>query len=488
MTRITFASEFWHSPDPYAAPRIATGQTCRCSHASTGKYEKLQKDDDRDGQEPACQPLTVGDGGEEEEAEDTSLDVTEDPAASESGASSFLAVDVVGEMETLEPVCCFLSNLKDPIHSNSMTSSMPPGDYDEEKQAKALKGIKYVLNELVETENVYVRDLGAVVEGFMKKMEEKGIPDDMKGRDKIVFGNVQQIYEWHKNYFSGELEKCLQEPGLLAKLFIKHERRLGMYVVYCQNKPKSEYIVIEYDAYFEEVKVELSEKFSLSDYLIKPVQRITKYQLLLRDFLKYNEQAGLECAEIAKAVDVMYLVPKHCNDMMNLGRLEGFKDKLTAQGKLLQQDTFYVIEQDSGVLSRSKERRVFLFEQILIFSELLNKGSSTPRYQFKKSIKVNDLKIEDNVDNEHCKFALISHGMSKRFILQAPNAEIWQAWVHDIKKMLDFQQRFLNALQSPIDYQKNENGDNFFGKAQAGRLSQPNLGPRASKGTPGFDK
>lgn len=65
-----------------------------------------------------------------------------------------------------------------------------------------------------------------------------------------------------------------------------------------------------------------------------------------------------------------------------------FQGKLTSQGKLLQQETFFVTEQDSGVLSRSKERRVFLFEQIVIFSELLRKGSSTPGYQFKKSIKV----------------------------------------------------------------------------------------------------
>lgn len=64
--------------------------------------------------------------------------------------------------------------------------------------------------------------------------------------------------------------------------------------------------------------------------------------------------------------------------------------KLTNQGKLLQQETFFVTEQDPGVLSRSKERRVFLFEQIVIFSELLRKGSSTPGYQFKKSIKVLD--------------------------------------------------------------------------------------------------
>lgn len=61
---------------------------------------------------------------------------------------------------------------------------------------------------------------------------------------------------------------------------------------------------------------------------------------------------------------------------------------LTAQGKLLQQDTFYVIELDAGMQSRTKERRVFLFEQIVIFSELLRKGSVTPGYMFKRSIKV----------------------------------------------------------------------------------------------------
>ncbi|XP_060683238.1 kalirin isoform X4 [Hemiscyllium ocellatum] len=376
---------------------------------------------------------------------------------------------------TLEPGCSFRSNLKDPLSPESMNSSMLPGDLDEEKRAKALKGRAYVLNELVQTEKDYVKDLGVVVEGFMKTIEDKGVPDDMKGKEKIVFGNIHQIYDWHNSYFLGELEKSLQEPERLAELFIKHERRLGMYVVYCQNKPKSEYIVAEYDAFFEEIKQELGQRLSLSDFLIKPIQRITKYQLLIKDFLKYSEKAGLECSEIEKAADVMYLVPKRCNDMMNLGRLEDFDGKITAQGKLLQQDTFYVTEQDSGVLSRSKERRVFLFEQIVIFSELLNKGSSTPRYQFKNSIKMSYLNIEENVENELCKFALISRGTSERFILQAPSIEVWQAWVQDINQVLDAQRNFLNALQSPIEYMKKESGSQSLVKTQASRIPQPKI-------------
>ncbi|NXS15740.1 KALRN protein, partial [Mystacornis crossleyi] len=363
--------------------------------------------------------------------------------------------------------------------NEGMTPSAPPRNLEEEQKAKAMRGRMFVLNELVQTEKDYVKDLGTVVEGFMKRMEEKGVSEDMKGKDKIVFGNIHQIYDWHKDFFLAELEKCLQEPDRLAQLFIKHERRLHMYVVYCQNKPRSEYIVAEYESYFEEVQQEINQRLTISDFLIKPIQRITKYQLLLKDFLRYSEKAGLECSEIEKAVELMCLVPKRCNDMMNLGRLQGFEGKLTAQGKLLQQDTFYVTEQDSGVQSRPKERRVFLFEQIVIFSELLRKGSLTPGYMFKKSIKMNYLIIEENVDNDPCKFALMSRETSERVILQAANPEIQQAWVQDINQVLDTQRDFLNALQSPIEYQRKESSSAVL-RPQAGRVPQSNTRPHSS--------
>uniref|UniRef100_A0A672IPS9 Kalirin RhoGEF kinase a n=1 Tax=Salarias fasciatus TaxID=181472 RepID=A0A672IPS9_SALFA len=314
--------------------------------------------------------------------------------------------------------------------------------------------VRFVLKELIQTEKDYVKDLGIVVEGFIKRMEEKGVPEDMKGKDKMVFGNIHQIYDWHRDFFVGELGKCLDDHQLLPELFIKHERRLHMYVIYCQNKPKSEFIVAEYDGYFDVRE----SRLTISDFLIKPIQRITKYQLLLKDFLKYSSKAGMDCEQIEKAVDLMSQVPKLCNDMMNLGRLQGYEGKLTSQGKLLQQETFFVTEQDAGVLSRSKERRVFLFEQIVIFSELLRKGSSTPGYQFKKSIKVSYLGLEESADSDPCKFVLACRGSSERFTLQAANVDIKQVWVRHIQEVLDAQSNFLSALQSPIEYQKERGG------------------------------
>ncbi|KAG8585579.1 hypothetical protein GDO81_005080 [Engystomops pustulosus] len=365
--------------------------------------------------------------------------------------------------------------------STSVASSYPPEETEEERKS-ALEKSMYVLMELIETEKMYVEDLGQIVEGYMATMNAQGIPEDMKGKDKIVFGNIHQIYDWHRDYFLGELQKCLEDPDRLAQLFIKHERRLHMYVVYCQNKPKSEHIVSEYiDTYFEELRQQLSHRLQLNDLLIKPVQRIMKYQLLLKDFLKYYSKAGQDTTELEKAVEVMCFVPKRCNDMMNLGRLQGFEGKITAQGKLLQQDTFMVTEQDCSFLTRGKERRVFLFEQLIIFSEPIDKkkGFSLPGYIFKNSIKISCLGIEESVDNDPCKFALTSRGTDRslmRYILHTSSPEIRMAWVRDIGQILESQRNFLNALQSPIEYQRRESKSNSLGRSSNSSMMETSRG------------
>uniref|UniRef100_A0A2K5JU63 non-specific serine/threonine protein kinase n=1 Tax=Colobus angolensis palliatus TaxID=336983 RepID=A0A2K5JU63_COLAP len=346
---------------------------------------------------------------------------------------------------------------------NSLLSSSSPIDEMEERKSSSLKRRHYVLQELVETERDYVRDLGYVVEGYMALMKEDGVPDDMKGKDKIVFGNIHQIYDWHRDFFLGELEKCLEDPEKLGSLFVKHERRLHMYIVYCQNKPKSEHIVSEYiDTFFEDLKQRLGHRLQLTDLLIKPVQRIMKYQLLLKDFLKYSKKASLDTSELERAVEVMCIVPRRCNDMMNVGRLQGFDGKIIAQGKLLLQDTFLVTDQDAGLLPRCRERRIFLFEQIVIFSEPLDKkkGFSMPGFLFKNSIKVSCLCLEENVENDPCKFALTSRtgDVVETFILHSSSPSVRQTWIHEINQILENQRNFLNALTSPIEYQRNHSG------------------------------
>ncbi|XP_078124448.1 triple functional domain protein isoform X1 [Sander vitreus] len=346
---------------------------------------------------------------------------------------------------------------------NSLLSSSSPIEEMDERRTSILKKRHYILLELVETERDYVRDLGLVVEGYMSRMKEEGVPDDMKGKDKIVFGNIHQIYDWHKDFCLGELEKCLEDPDRLGPLFLKQERRLNMYVVYCQNKPKSEHIVSEYiNTYFEDLKQRLGHRLQITDLLIKPVQRIMKYQLLLKDFLKHSKKAGLESMELEKAVEVMCILPKRCNDMMNVGRLQGFDGKIVAQGRLLLQDTFMVLDPEGSVIGRMKERRVFLFEQVVIFSEPLDKkGFSLPGFLYKNSIKVSCLGIEENTESDPCKFILTSrstNGTVESFVLHSSHPGVREVWTLQISQILESQRNFLNALTSPIEYQRNHVG------------------------------
>ncbi len=58
------------------------------------------------------------------------------------------------------------------------------------------------MEELVETERDYVMNLGFVVNGYLELMRnetEIQVPEDLKnGKDKIIFGNIEAIYEWHR--------------------------------------------------------------------------------------------------------------------------------------------------------------------------------------------------------------------------------------------------------------------------------------------------
>ncbi|KAM5336473.1 rho guanine nucleotide exchange factor 25 isoform 5-T5 [Glossophaga mutica] len=331
------------------------------------------------------------------------------------------------------------------------TLSQAP-ESEEEQKKKALERSMYVLSELVETEKMYVEDLGQIVEGYMATMAAQGVPESLRGRDRIVFGNIQQIYEWHRDYFLGELQQCLKDPDWLAQLFIKHELRQ-----------------------------QLGHRLQLSDLLIKPVQRIMKYQLLLKDFVKYYSRAGMHTEELERAVEVMCIVPKRCNDMMTLGRLRGFEGKLTAQGKLLCQDTFWVTEPEAGGLlsSRGRERRVFLFEQIVIFSEALGggvRGGAQPGYAYKSSIKVSCLGLEGNLQGDPCRFALTSRGPERgiqRYVLQTADPAVSQAWVKQVAQILESQRDFLNALQSPIEYQRRESQTNSLGRPGGPGVGSP---------------
>lgn len=91
------------------------------------------------------------------------------------------------------------------------------------------------------------------------------------------------------------------------------------------------------------------------------------------------------------------VVPKEANDMMDVGRLQKFEGKITAQGNLLLHGPLLCTEginnaeRNSSVAIKPRELQVFLFQQSIIFSEIVGKKTQfvNPSYIYKNHIQVN---------------------------------------------------------------------------------------------------
>lgn len=86
----------------------------------------------------------------------------------------------------------------------------------------------------------------------------------------------------------------------------------------------------------------------------------------------------------------MHVVPKACDDMMQVGRLQNFDGNLGAQGRLIHQGTLQISESVAGNTQKPKDRRIFLFEQSAIIADHIppKKEFGNPTYIFKNQIMV----------------------------------------------------------------------------------------------------
>lgn len=113
---------------------------------------------------------------------------------------------------------------------------------------------------------------------------------------------------------------------LICIVCFQREVFFRLYSYYCQNIPRSErlreQIQIE-PQFLAACQQRLGHKLPLAAYLLKPVQRITKYQLLLKDLLKYSDEPSC-CTELQEALDCMLVVLKCVNDSMHQTAITGF--------------------------------------------------------------------------------------------------------------------------------------------------------------------
>ena len=302
---------------------------------------------------------------------------------------------------------------------------------------------QYIMAELLQTEKTYVRDLRECLETYLWEMTsraEEEIPAGILNKEHTIFGNLQELYEFHSNHFLNDLVNCAL-PEDVAHCFVTWAEKFHVYVNYCKNTPDSDELIAKHaGTFFDDIQQRrgLDRANSIKSHLIKPVQRITKYQLLLKDLLSCCEEGKKE--EIKDGLEVMLSVLKRVNDTMHLALLKGFPEPLDVQGNLILQDSFHVWYPNS-FFQKAHKRHLFLFGKSLIFSKETKDSAGKTKYQYKNKLPISDvLKMTEHIEGEPCRFALwavrnTTSATASKIVLKASNMAAKQEWIENSRKV-----------------------------------------------------
>ncbi|XP_061301443.1 puratrophin-1 isoform X4 [Pezoporus flaviventris] len=295
--------------------------------------------------------------------------------------------------------------------------------------------LRHIIDEMVTTEREYVRSLCYIIDSYFPEMERLDLPQDLRGKRSVIFGNLEKLYDFHSQYFLRELESCCNHPLRVSHCFLRHKDQFGMYALYSKNKPKSDSLLASHgNTFFKLKQVQLGDKMDLASYLLKPIQRMSKYALLLKDLIKEcSEAQEQELGYLRAAEEMVKFQLRHGNDLLAMDAIRDCDVNLKEQGQLVRQDEFTIW------LGRRKcQRHVFLFEDLILFSKPKRIEGGFDVYIYKRSFKTADIGLTENSGDSGLRFEIWfrRRKSSDTYILQASSAETKQAWTSDIAKIL----------------------------------------------------
>ena len=195
----------------------------------------------------------------------------------------------------------------------------------EERRRKNGEQRENILRELVTTEREYLRDLKLLSQAFSLDCPDQG---ETAGLDvKLLFGNISEVMTLSGQFLLSlqpEGDTGMPDLGRVASSFRQHSGAMKtVYSNYCLNHDKAETGLSRYEAApdtqrslnkgLERIRIDIP-CFNLESILIKPVQRILKYPLILNELLKVTEDGQQEKLQLKQAVDIMSDIAAFINE------------------------------------------------------------------------------------------------------------------------------------------------------------------------------
>ncbi|XP_066575695.1 rho guanine nucleotide exchange factor TIAM2 [Amia ocellicauda] len=205
------------------------------------------------------------------------------------------------------------------------------------RHMSATERLRKVIQELVDTEKSYVKDLACLFEIYLKPLQNETFltQDEMES----LFGSLPEMLDFQKVFLQTLEERIasspdfntLETPGQFKKLlfslggsFLYYADHFKLYSGFCANHIKVQKVLerAKTDRAFKEFldarNPTKQHSSTLESYLIKPVQRVLKYPLLLRELVSLTDGDSEEHYHLTEALKAMEKVASHINEMQKI--------------------------------------------------------------------------------------------------------------------------------------------------------------------------
>ncbi|XP_062996954.1 FYVE, RhoGEF and PH domain-containing protein 2 [Elgaria multicarinata webbii] len=352
----------------------------------------------------------------------------------------------------------------DPSQPSLKLHSKSSGKQDSEEKKIAL--------ELLETEQAYVARLHLLDQVFFSELMKearsaKTFPEDVV---KMIFSNISSIYQFHAKFFFPELEKRMENwdsNPRIGDIIQKVAPFLKMYSEYVKHFDKAVELITtwsEKSLPFQELissiqRREISANLTLQHHMLEPVQRIPRYELLLKDYIRKLPLESPDREDAQKALEMIFTAAKHSNtaiaEMERLQKLWEVYHRLGLEDDIVDPSNELIkegpIQKISFRHNNTTEKYLFLFNNLLLYCvpKVIQVGAE---FQVHSRIDVEGMKVRELNDVEFPHAFLVS-GKQRTLELQTRSQEEMNTWIKAFQSAIDKKEKrsetFKAALQGP---------------------------------------
>ncbi|PSN39251.1 hypothetical protein C0J52_11022 [Blattella germanica] len=193
--------------------------------------------------------------------------------------------------------------------TGSVASSQSQALLTPSRQLSDAEKLRKVVLELVDTERTYVKHLNNLLENYLEPLKKETFLSNAE--INALFGNIQEIVAFQRQFLQN-LDEALELEPDFHNAFLYYVNHFKLYSSFCASHSKAQKVL------HPTRNPRQQHSSTLESYLIKPIQRILKYPLLLQQLRNLTDPSADEHQHLVEALKGMEKVAEHINEMQRI--------------------------------------------------------------------------------------------------------------------------------------------------------------------------